>query len=176
MVPSFVANTCAGIHRKPFKFVNRELVNPRNRRLIFLMTTKRVKIQFTDDHGTKHTVTIEGQITREKVSQLLDYVELMAGTVGASSSDRTFLSVPSNKFDRLRALVLGRFSGRIFSSKDVQREYEVVYNDRPALSTVSTYLSRLVDKGLVTRSGSSSQWRYAVRQSASPGPVPQPSA
>jgi len=176
VVCSFGANACAAVHRKSFKFVNRELVNPRNRRLTLLMTTKRVKIQFTDDHGTKHTVTIEGQITREKVSQLLDYVELMAGTVGGPSSERSFLSVPSHKFDRLTALVLGRFSGRIFSSKDVQREYEAVYNDRPALSTVSTYLSRLVDKGLVTRSGSSSQWRYAVRQPASPGPVPQPSA
>jgi len=140
------------------------------------MTTKRVKIQFTDDRGTKHTVTVEGQITREKVSQLLDYVELMAGTAGGSSSDRSLLSVARNKFDRLTAVVLGRLSGRIFSSKDVQREYETVYNDCPALSTVSTYLSRLVDKGLVTRSGSSNDWRYAVRQPASPGPVPQPSA
>jgi len=140
------------------------------------MATKRVKIQFTDDRGTKHTVMIEGQITREKVSQLLDYVELMAGTVGGPSSDRSLLSVPGNKFDRLTAVVLGRLSGRIFSSKDVQREYEVVYNDRPALSTVSTYLSRLLDKGLVTRSGSSNQWRYAVRQPASPGTVSQPSA
>mgnify|MGYP002153794604 CR=1 FL=1 len=140
------------------------------------MTTKRVKIQFTDDHGTKHTVTVEGQITREKVSQLLDYVELMAGTVGRSSSERSLVSVPRNKFDRLMALVLGRFSGRIFSSKDVQREYEVVYNDRPALSTVSTYLSRLVDRGLVTRSGGPNEWRYAVRQAASPGPFARPSA
>lgn len=140
------------------------------------MTTKRVKIQFTDDHGTKHTVTIEGQITREKVSQLLDYVELMAGTVGGFSSDRSLLSVPRNKFDRLTALVLSRFSGRIFSSKEVQKEYETVYNDSPALSTVSTYLSRLVDKGMVARSGSSNEWRYVVKQPPSPGPVAQRSA
>ena len=139
------------------------------------MTKKRVKIQFTDDRGTKHTITVEGQITREKVSQILDYMELMAGTPAGASSDRTLLSAPRNKFDRLKALVLSGFSGRIFSSKDVQREYEAVYGDCPALSTVSTYLSRLVDKGMITRSGSLSELRYAVKQLPSPGPVAQPS-
>ena len=153
-----------------------KLVKLRHRGPGFVMVKKKVRIQFTDDYGTKHTITVEGQITREKISQLLDYMELMAGTTGGVSSDRTLLSVPRNKFDRLTALVLSRFSDRIFSSKDVQRDYESVYADCPALSTVSTYLARLVDKGLITRSGSSNEWRYAVKQPPSPGPVAQPSA
>ena len=67
----------------------------------------------------------------------------------------------SNKFDRVKKLVLSEFNDKIFNSKVVQSEYFKVYDERIPLSTVSTYLSRLVDKGFLSRGGSSGEWHYA---------------
>jgi len=44
------------------------------------LPTKRFKIEFLDDHGIKHTLSLEGNVPKEKISQILDYVELMGGT------------------------------------------------------------------------------------------------
>ncbi|MGQ9544104.1 MAG: hypothetical protein ACUVTM_08560 [Candidatus Bathyarchaeia archaeon] len=126
------------------------------------MSTRRVKIEFFDKEGIKHTMTIEGHITREKVGKVLDYIELMGG-VEKVSPGAGFMSSPfGNRFERVRSLILSHLSDRTFLSKDVQQLYKTLYGEDVPLSTVSTYLSRLVDRGLLSRSGSSFEWRYSV--------------
>jgi hypothetical protein len=130
------------------------------------LPTRKVKIEFFDDHGTRHTVTIEGHVTRDKISRVLDYVELMGGA-SANSSNERLIEASRSKFDRIRFIVVNRFSDRVFSSKDVQEAYLQFYGEEIGLTTVSTYLSRLVDRGVLIRSGSSAEWRYAVRLASS---------
>jgi predicted transcriptional regulator len=126
------------------------------------MPARRFKIEFFDGNGIKHTISLEGEVPKEKIVQVLDYVELMGGV---HSSNVLNLQDSDKKFHRIRNLVISNFSGKVFKSKDVQASYSEVYGEKIPLSTVSTYLSRLVDRGILSRGGSSGEWHYAVSSS-----------
>lgn len=123
------------------------------------MATKKFKIEFYDDGGTRHTISLEGNVQKKKIVQILDYVELMGGV---KSSIPTKITNSDNKFIRIKNLVLSNYPSKIFSSKDIQVSYFEHFGENIPLSTASTYLSRLVDRGLLNRGGSSSEWHYAL--------------
>ncbi|MEM1587949.1 MAG: hypothetical protein QXR82_04090 [Candidatus Bathyarchaeia archaeon] len=123
------------------------------------MNNKRIKIEFFDSDGVKHTIALEGSISREKISKILDYVELMGGTY---STEKPSPPQEDNKFEKIKKLLLYNFSGKIFVSKDVQKAYFEFYGEHLSLSTVSTYLSRLADRNFLIKTGSSGEWRYSL--------------
>ena len=123
------------------------------------LSKKKIKIEFFDSSDIKHTISLDGEVSKDKISQVLDYIDLMGGTT--HDIPAVMKKDISNKFDRVKKLVLSEFSDKIFNSKGVQSEYFKVYDERIPLSTVSTYLSRLVDKGFLSRGGSSGEWNYA---------------
>lgn len=47
-------------------------------------------------------------------------------------------------------------------SQDLKEEYEIMYGDRIKLSSVSTYLARLYEKGTLERKGSRAQREYMM--------------
>jgi hypothetical protein len=121
-----------------------------------------VKVDFLDDQGTKHSITIEGYITREKVAKVLDYIELM-GAAPKTSKPMIQIQSPRNIFERIQKIISSHFSDRTFVSKDIREYYGEIYGENLSLSTTSTYLSRLVDKGILIRSGSSFEWQYNLK-------------
>ena len=129
------------------------------------LPVKRLRIEFYDDSGCRHTISLEGPLTRDKIARILDYAELMGGLSSPSTG-----SDPSQyartKLDRVRDLVVHGFRERTFCSDDVRRQYQQLYVDSIPLTTVATYLSRLVDRGLLHRSGSSGRWRYSLVERA----------
>lgn len=125
------------------------------------MPARKVKIEFFDQVGTKHTITVDGDVTKEKVVKILDYVELM-GNVG-SPGERGPGPTAEKKFERIRD-ILTEYQGRAFRSADIKQAYERRHGETISPSTVCTYLSRFVDKGIVLRSGSPAQWLYTTKQ------------
>src|SRR5439155_4428263 len=108
----------------------------------------RFKLVFYDDEGVRHAITIDGHITREKVGKLLDLVEVMAGTPRATASA---LSVSPHKFDRLASTIICRLRDRSFRASDAKKTFETSFSEKIPLSTVSTYLGRLADRGILDR-------------------------
>jgi hypothetical protein len=127
------------------------------------MSGKKIKIEFFDNDGIKHTIALEGAISREKITKILDYVELMGGTYLTENSQVAHQN--DNKFERVKKL-LYNFYDKIFVSKDVQKAYFDIYGELLPLSTISTYLSRLTDKNFLVRTGSSGEWRYTLTKSS----------
>ncbi|MBS7655263.1 hypothetical protein KEJ50_02010 [Candidatus Bathyarchaeota archaeon] len=127
------------------------------------MNGKKIKIEFFDNDGVKHVIALEGTISREKITKIIDYVELMGGAYKNENSSP--IPQNNNKFERIKRLLLYNFSDKIFVSKDVQKAYFEVYGESLSLSTVSTYLSRLVDKNFLVKTGSSGEWHYALVKS-----------
>jgi len=116
-------------------------------------------VEVFDGSGNRYTITFEGQVTREKALHLLDLIELLggmpAGNPGWSSASSDF-----SKFDKVRLIVDKSFPIAWFSSKNVQSAYEQEFKEPISLSTVSTYLSRMADRGVIAKSGMSNRWRY----------------
>lgn len=129
------------------------------------MTLKRVRVDFYDETGCRHTVSVQGPLTREKIGRILDYAELMGGLQSQAPLGPS-TRYGRTKLDRIRDLILNKLRHNIFSSDDVRNLYEEFYAEPIPLTTVATYLSRLVDRGLMHRSGSSGRWRYCLAEPA----------
>ncbi|UCC58235.1 MAG: hypothetical protein JSW14_07790 [Candidatus Bathyarchaeum sp.] len=124
------------------------------------MPTKKIRVEIFNN-GDRYTITFEGQVTREKALRLLDLVELLGGmpTVDSESNHSTS---EMSKIDKVRLVAEKNFPVGWFSSRDTQSAYEEHFNEHILLSTVSTYLSRLADRGILIKSGASNQRRYRI--------------
>ncbi|MFZ7137495.1 MAG: hypothetical protein ACOWW1_03645 [archaeon] len=124
------------------------------------MPTKKMRVEVFNN-GDRYTVTFEGQITRDKALRLLDLVELLGGTP-AAPSDQPNPTAELSKIEKVRKTAEKNFPVGWFSSKDMRDAYEKQYNEPISLSTASTYLSRLTDRGYFIKKGSSNQMRYRI--------------
>ncbi len=102
-------------------------------------------------------MAVQGTLTRDKIAKLVDLMELMDAPLNASLQPNpdggTF-------FGKLQALVNSEFAVNDFSSSDIAKAYEEKYNQPVKLSTISTYLSRLADRGVLRRQRFSNSWVY----------------
>jgi hypothetical protein len=121
--------------------------------------SRKLRVEIFDSEGNRYTVSCEGHVSREKILHVLDFAELLGGTsVDYDEWRRT--SHDCTKFDLFRSLVGRIFPDEWFTSKEAQLACEQELNLPLGLSTVSTYLARLADRGFLMRKGSSSDRKY----------------
>lgn len=125
------------------------------------MPTRKLRVEVFDAEGNRYTVSCEGHVSRERILHLLDLVELLGGTT-VEDSKRRRTSYDYSKFDKICSLVKQSFPVGWFSSKDTQRMCEQELNGPLSLSTVSTYLSRMADRGFLIRKGPPNNRRYKI--------------
>ena len=125
--------------------------------MIRLLPAKKIRVEVYDRSGNRYTITLEGSISRENVIKLLDIVELLGGMQGSSST-----SSFSTKFEKIQSIIENCFASSWFSAKDVQMEYRNITGEHIGLSTVSTYLSRLSERGLLIKQKISNRTRYRL--------------
>ncbi|MDJ0269024.1 MAG: hypothetical protein NXY59_00445 [Aigarchaeota archaeon] len=105
---------------------------------------RRIKLEMVNEEGERLTLIFEGRMSREKLLQLADFMELYGGESGARQR-------PSNKLSRLIAVIEKHFPFTGFTTRDVMEAYRLEYREPITLSTASTYLSRLADRGYLER-------------------------
>lgn len=123
---------------------------------------KRIKLEFFDRAGVKHTVALEGEVTTENVNHLLEYAEIMSR---GGQRPPTAAGTNDSKISRLVDVINTRLADRSFDSREILQSYRETWGDDFTLGAVSTYLSRLVDRGILERTGSSSHWFYRLKPS-----------
>lgn len=132
------------------------------------MPAKRIRIEIFDNEGNKYSISFEGHITREKTLRILDLVELLGGLPNNLSRgvDGALNGIPeqdsSSKYEKVVFVIRKYFPIAWFTSKDVQEAFENEFKEPIGLSTISTYLSRMVNRGLLIKSGSSNKLKYRV--------------
>jgi hypothetical protein len=67
-----------------------------------------------------------------------------------------------SRFEKVRLVIQKNFPLIWFSSKDVQAVYEQELKEPISLSTVSTYLLRMTNRGLLLRAGETSNLKYKI--------------
>ncbi len=117
---------------------------------------KRIKIELEDEEGTKYTLALDGNVSRDKLMKVMDMLEVM--DVPLEHSHR----VPDEGtfFGKVMTLLETTFAAGDFSSSDVAREFEEKYSQPVKLSTISTYLARLADKQYIKRERFGNSWVY----------------
>ena len=121
---------------------------------------KKVKVEITDDEGTTYSLALHGRFSREKVMRVMDLIDLLGQT-----DHNTGTILPPNEsttFGRILKLIQSSYQAKEFSSADIARDYEDRHASPIPLSTVSTYLSRLADRGTLSRQKFGNSWVYHV--------------
>jgi hypothetical protein len=131
------------------------------------MPARKMRVELFDSDGNRYTITFEGQVTRDKAVRLLDLVELLGGmpseegNVGRKTS---VTDVDLSKYEKIRTMIQRSLPLIWFSSKEVQNTYEQEFKEPIALSTVATYLSRLVVRGILVKTGALNNLKYKFVQ------------
>lgn len=122
------------------------------------MVRKRFKIEFEDGSGSKYTIALDGNVTRDKILQLMEFVNI----IEEKSDAEERLEIPSKdtSFGKVYSLIEEKFVLGSFTSADIQEAYEDTFNEPIRLSTISTYLARLAEKGMLKREKLGSTWAY----------------
>jgi hypothetical protein len=127
------------------------------------MPARKMRVELFDNEGNRYTIAFEGQVTRDKALRLLDLVELLGGMPGEgtnSGAGNVLMSNNLSRFEKVRLIIQKNFPLIWFSSKDVQTMYEQELKEPISLSTVSTYLARMTNRGLLLRAGESNNLKY----------------
>ena len=129
------------------------------------MPARKMRVELFDSEGNRYTIAFEGQITRDKALRLLDLVELLGGMPGegaTSGAGGALTSSNLSRFEKVRLVIQKSFPLIWFSSKDTQSVYEQELKEPISLSTVSTYLARMTNRGLLLRARESNNLKYKV--------------
>ena len=129
------------------------------------MTKKQVRIDVEDNDGVKTKISIEGNVTRDKVLKIFELMEM----VNIEEHDNT------PKIDTVGGKIwylVGKYypTGR-FTSSEILERYEDEYNEPIKLSVISTYLSRFNTKNKVQRAKRGREWAYQAIISPKPNPT-----
>jgi len=121
---------------------------------------RRMRVDVYDEGGNRYTISFEGRVTRDKTLRILDIVELLGGMPGIEPG----LDFPKDisKIEKMRVFVERNLPSTWFSAKDAQQLYEKEIKEPIGLSTVSTYLSRLADRGFISKTRNSNKVLYRI--------------
>lgn len=137
---------------------------------------KRFKIELEDAEGSKYNLSLEGNVSKEKIMKIVEFMDLLniesnsSGNEGEVHMTRT----PASVGDRIWSLVEGKFPYGGFTSTDILELYEDQFNEPIKLSIISTYLSRYSDRGRLMRTRQGKEWVYKIARQ--PQAQPSPSA
>ena len=118
------------------------------------MAHKKIRIQLDDGEGGKYSLSVEGNVTREKIIKVFELMDLL--DMEKVEGEANLNSVGSKIWN----LVENKFSFGDFTSSELLEAYEDEFNEPVKLSVISTYLSRYTDRGALERKRSSREWQY----------------
>ncbi|MGA9387869.1 MAG: hypothetical protein WBV70_03475 [Candidatus Bathyarchaeia archaeon] len=140
------------------------------------MPARKIRVELFDSDGNRYTIAFEGQVTRDKAVRLLDLVELLGGMPnegGNAGQKNSATGAELSKYEKIRTMIQRSLPLIWFSSKEVQNTYEQEFMEPIALSTVATYLSRLVVRGILVKTGALNNLKYKSVQGIPPPQVKQ---
>ena len=132
---------------------------------------KRFKIELEDAEGSKYNLSLEGNISKDKILKIVEFMDLLniESTNGEAEPTRPAASVG----DRIWNLVDSKFPYGSFTSSDILELYEDQYNEPIKLSIVSTYLSRYSERGRLARVRQGKEWVYRAAKGSAVQTQPQ---
>jgi len=121
---------------------------------------KKIRLEMVDDNGDKLVLIFEGRLSREKLMQMADLLELYGGLTGKEQNEEQYYE--NSKLGKLARILAKYFPFGYFTSRDVVEAYMTEYREPITLSTASTYLARLAERGYLEKHKLGNQIRYRL--------------
>jgi hypothetical protein len=121
---------------------------------------KKVKVEITDEEGTTYSLALHGKFSQDKVMRMMELIDLFGQ--GEHNTSHVHLPDESTAYGKILKLIQSSYSAKEFSSADIARDYEERHGSPIPLSTVSTYLARQADRGILNRQKFGNSWVYRL--------------
>ena len=119
------------------------------------MPLKKMRVEVFDETGNKYKVSVEGSVTRKSALRILDMVELLGGIPALDSNPQK--PEGFSKIEKVKYIIEKHFLLIKFSASEAQSTYIQETGEQVDLSTMSTYLSRLSDRGILIKEKNSNK-------------------
>jgi hypothetical protein len=139
---------------------------------------KKIKIEFEDHDGSKYNLSLDGDISKNKILKIYELIETLSvkgennnnANYNNNMSGSTINHAGIQSHDNLTSvgskiwnIIESKFPQSTFTSSDVQEMYEEEYNESMRLDAIATYLSRYSNKGkLVRKKKGGKEWVYKI--------------
>lgn len=125
---------------------------------------RKIKIELEDENGEKYNLTLQGTLTKEKLMNVIEFVQLFdKNSIDGSFEGSYERRVSDTKLgSKLWNLIIENFRYHTFTSSDILRIYHDLYYESIQLSVISIYLSRFYFKKQLNRSKNGKQWVYTL--------------
>lgn len=136
---------------------------------------KKIKIELEDAEGGKYNLSLEGNLSTDKIQKVLQLVEsLNISKEEHDNSIKHMIETPNPKYNdgvnhihnsigsKIWTLIETNFTFSSFSSSDIAESYEELFGEQLQLSLISTYLSRYCEKRKLIRSKKGKEWIYKL--------------
>ena len=121
---------------------------------------KKIKIELEDENGERYNLTLQGSLSKEKIMNVIEFVQLFDKNSFDSSFEHT--EGDTKLGSKLWNLIIQNFKYHTFTSSDILRIYQDLYYQSIQLSVISIYLSRFYLKKQLNRSKNGKQWVYTL--------------
>ena len=120
------------------------------------MTRKKIRIDLEDADGAKYNLSLEGNVTRNKMLKIFELMDLINIEEQEESSQLDSIG------SKIWYIVDRNFPMGKFTSSQILEKYEDEYGEPIKLSIVSTYLARFATKGKIVRERQGREWAYQI--------------
>lgn len=129
---------------------------------------KKIKIELEDEEGDKYNLSLEGNMSKEKVMKVMELMDAINSSKSQPNEYNGYHTPtqtqenPSSLSSKIWRIVQSKFPFTSFTSTDILEMYTDEYNEPIKLDVVATYLSRYHKKGRLLRSKGGKEWIYKV--------------
>ena len=121
---------------------------------------RKIKIELEDENGEKYNLSLQGALTKEKLMNVVEFVQLFDKNSMEGSFERR--DTETKLGSKLWNLIVENYRYHTFTSSDILRIYQDLYYESVQLSVISIYLSRFYLKKQLNRSKNGKQWVYTL--------------
>jgi len=125
--------------------------------MVNFVAGRKTKIETVLGDGSKISIVINGN-DFSKIKKFIALLEMLENN--DEMIELNPQTSPTSIYDRIYDLVRFEFGRASFDLNDLHRAYLLKYNDEIKKSTLATYLSRMVENGILERFGSRGRYRY----------------
>ena len=121
---------------------------------------KLVRVIVRDVHDRETTLEVKGKVDERSLEYLIENLRALVG-VEASGEEGGYYE-RDTYYSKMRELIRSYFKSGYFTSLQLRDLYKEMYGEDIKLTTISTYLGRMVSEGTLERIRHGKKWIYEL--------------
>ncbi len=122
---------------------------------------KLVRVVVRDIHDRETTLEIKGKVDGHSLEYLIENLRALVG-VEAAGEGKEYGEERDTYYSKMKELIRSYFKTGYFTSLQLRDLYKEMYGEDIKLTTISTYLGRMVSDGILERIRHGKKWIYEL--------------